>query len=85
MNSGIKNLPLALGLGKHTLLTIKQNLFWAFIYNALGIPLAAFGILSPMVAGAAMAMSSVSVLLNALLLRRFKPSTQALTSTFDKD
>lgn len=75
----------ALDISKRTVQKIKQNLFWAFIYNALGIPLAAFGILSPMVAGAAMAMSSVSVLLNALLLRRFKPSTQALTSTFDKD
>jgi Cu+-exporting ATPase len=70
----------ALDISKRTVQKIKQNLFWAFIYNALGIPLAAFGILSPMVAGAAMAMSSVSVLLNALLLRRFKPTTQALVS-----
>ncbi len=75
----------ALDISQRTVQKIKQNLFWAFIYNALGIPLAAFGILNPMVAGAAMAMSSVSVLLNALLLRRFKPASPALISTFDKD
>jgi Cu+-exporting ATPase len=51
---------------------IHQNLFWAFIYNIVGIPLAALGYLSPVVAGAAMALSSVSVMLNALLLRRGK-------------
>ena len=85
ITSDLSSISKAIDLSKKTVNTIKQNLFWAFIYNALGIPLAAFGILSPMVAGAAMAMSSVSVLLNALLLRRFKPSTQALTSTFDKD
>ena len=51
---------------------IRQNLFWAFAYNVAGIPLAALGFLSPVVAGAAMALSSVSVLTNALLLKRWR-------------
>ena len=54
---------------------IRQGLFWAFAYNALGIPLAASGYLSPMVAGGAMALSSVSVVCNALLLKRWRPLT----------
>jgi Cu+-exporting ATPase len=54
---------------------IRQNLFWAFIYNVVGIPLAALGFLSPVFAGAAMAMSSVSVVSNALLLRRYRLPT----------
>ena len=52
---------------------IRQNLFWAFVYNIVALPLAALGLLNPAVAGAAMAMSSVSVIFNALLLRRWKP------------
>ena len=51
---------------------IRQNLFWAFVYNIIGIPLAAAGILTPMLAGAAMSLSSVSVVSNALLLRRWR-------------
>jgi Cu+-exporting ATPase len=64
----------ALELSRRTWSTLKQGLFWAMIYNLIGIPLAAFGVLSPMIAGAAMAASSVSVLGNALRLRNWKPS-----------
>jgi Cu+-exporting ATPase len=63
----------ALEISGRTVAKIRQNLFWAFAYNAAGIPLAALGYLSPVVAGAAMALSSVSVLSNALLLKRWKP------------
>ena len=63
----------ALDISSRTVAKIRQNLFWAFAYNVAGIPLAALGFLNPMVAGAAMAMSSVSVMSNALLLKRWKP------------
>ena len=64
----------ALDISRRTVAKIRQNLFWAFAYNAAGIPLAALGYLSPVVAGAAMALSSVSVMTNALLLKRWKPA-----------
>jgi P-type Cu+ transporter len=65
----------AIDLSRRTTAKIRQNLFWAFIYNVVGIPLAALGLLNPVIAGAAMAASSVSVVSNALLLRRWRPST----------
>jgi Cu+-exporting ATPase len=64
--------PDAIDISRRTYAKIRQNLFWAFAYNVVGIPLAALGLLSPLVAGAAMALSSVSVVGNALLLRRWK-------------
>ena len=67
-------IPDAISISRRTYSKIKQNLFWAFIYNVIGIPLAAFGYLSPVVAGAAMALSSVSVVTNSLLLRTWRPS-----------
>ena len=70
----------AILLSRATRRKIRQNLFFAFAYNVLGIPLAAAGFLSPVIAGAAMAMSSVSVVGNALLLRRFRPVVAAATS-----
>jgi P-type Cu+ transporter len=63
----------AIMLSRATLAKIRQNLFFAFAYNVLGIPLAAFGMLNPVIAGAAMAASSVSVVGNALLLKRWRP------------
>ncbi|MDG9930526.1 MULTISPECIES: heavy metal translocating P-type ATPase [unclassified Pseudomonas] len=65
--------PAALAISRRTWSKIRQNLFWAFVYNLVGIPLAAFGLLNPMLAGAAMALSSVSVVSNALLLNTWKP------------
>jgi Cu+-exporting ATPase len=80
MSGDLRNVPNAIALSKATIRNIRQNLFWAFAYNAVLIPVAAgalypaFGILlSPMVAGLAMALSSVSVLGNALRLRAFRP------------
>jgi Cu+-exporting ATPase len=69
-------IPAALDISQRTYAKIRQNLFWAFVYNLIGIPLAAFGFLNPVLAGAAMALSSVSVVSNALLLKTWKPADQ---------
>nr|WP_277619780.1 HAD-IC family P-type ATPase [Listeria floridensis] len=81
MQSDLMDVATAVELSKSTIKNIRENLFWAFAYNVLGIPVAMgilylFGgpLLNPMIAGAAMSFSSVSVLLNALRLKRFKPS-----------
>lgn len=75
MRPDLRLVPAALDIAGRTRRTIRQNLGWAFIYNLVGIPLAAFGLLSPMLAGAAMAFSSVSVVANSVLLARWKPRT----------
>jgi Cu+-exporting ATPase len=74
MKNDLAGLVDAIELSRATLAKIRQNLFFAFIYNVLGIPLAALGMLNPAIAGAAMALSSVSVVSNSLLLNRWKPS-----------
>lgn len=77
MSGDLRGIVTAIELSRATMGNIKQNLFWAFLYNSLGIPFAALGFLSPVIAGAAMALSSVSVVSNALRLRRFKPESLA--------
>jgi Cu+-exporting ATPase len=75
----------AIDISRRTYSKIRQGLFWAFIYNIVGIPLAALGVLSPVIAGAAMAFSSVSVVSNALLLRRWRPGASERSEIRDKD
>jgi Cu+-exporting ATPase len=73
LGNDLRDVVTAIGLSQATMRKIRQNLFWAFIYNSLGVPVAALGWLNPMIAGAAMALSSLSVIVNSSLLRRFKP------------
>jgi len=72
VRSDLNGIVDAIRLSRATLGKIRQNLFFAFVYNVLGIPLAALGMLNPVIAGAAMAMSSVSVVSNSLLLKRWR-------------
>lgn len=73
MRGDLITIPAAIRLSRKTMRKIKQNLFWAFIYNIIGIPFAALGLLNPIIAGGAMAFSSVSVVTNSLSLKRFNP------------
>jgi Cu+-exporting ATPase len=75
MKNDLAGIADAIALSRATLAKIRQNLFFAFVYNVLAIPLAAAGMLSPVIAGAAMALSSVSVVTNSLALNRWKPRT----------
>lgn len=72
MRGDLRTIPTAINLSRKTMRKIKQNLFWAFIYNIIGIPFASLGFLTPIIAGGAMAFSSVSVVTNSLSLKRFK-------------
>ena len=72
LGNDLRDIVTAIGLSRATMRKIRQNLFWAFIYNCLGVPVAALGWLNPMIAGAAMALSSLSVIVNSSLLRQYK-------------
>lgn len=79
MRNDLRLVPAALDISHRTWNTLRRNLFWAFIYNLFGLPLAAAGLLNPTIAGGAMAFSSVSVVTSALLLRRWRPATDRKT------
>ena len=72
VKSDVRDVVAGIRLSRATMRTIKQNLFWAFIYNSIGVPIAALGFLNPIIAAAAMALSSLSVIVNSALLKRVK-------------
>jgi Cu+-exporting ATPase len=74
VKSDVRDVVMGIRLSRATMRKIKQNLFWAFIYNTIGLPVAAFGFLNPIIAAAAMALSSLSVIVNSALLKRIKLS-----------
>jgi P-type Cu+ transporter len=72
LRNDVRDVVAGIRLSRATMRTIKQNLFWSFIYNSIGLPIAALGFLNPMIAAAAMALSSLSVIVNSALLKRVK-------------
>jgi Cu+-exporting ATPase len=85
MNGDLRSVAAAVALSQKTMRKIRQNLFWAFFYNSLGIPIAALGMLNPVIAGAAMAFSSVSVVSNSLSLKRFRVNAKGRKTTRGKE
>jgi Cu+-exporting ATPase len=75
VKNDVRDVVAGIRLSRATMRKIKQNLFWAFIYNTVGIPVAALGFLNPIIAAAAMALSSLSVIVNSALLKRMRLSS----------
>ena len=73
MHDDLRKIASAIRLSRQTLRKIRQNLFWAFFYNLVAVPLAIFGLFTPVIGGTAMALSSLSVVTNSLLLKRYNP------------
>jgi Cu+-exporting ATPase len=80
LGNDLRSVVTAIGLSRATMRKIRQNLFWAFVYNSFGVPIAALGMLNPMIAGAAMALSSLSVIVNSSLLRGYREPEEAMTT-----